>query len=122
MGVTPQSSTRGSRPPVCSLESVNHSRLLSQEPREVQKLLRCCQSSRFFYLDLQDIDGRRVVGDKRLFDRPIPDKMGAGHFFAETEEITPKTAQCLLDPVQTSKNLCGLFSKASEQSSKKNAE
>ncbi|ODH13808.1 hypothetical protein ACO22_06882 [Paracoccidioides brasiliensis] len=64
MGVTPQSSTRGSRPPVCSLESVNHSRLLSQEPREVQKLLRCCQSSRFFYLDLQDIDGRRVVGDK----------------------------------------------------------
>ncbi|KGQ00672.1 hypothetical protein PAAG_12662 [Paracoccidioides lutzii Pb01] len=67
---------------------MNHSRLLSQEPKEVQKLLRCCQSSSFFfYLDLQDIDGRRIMGDKeallkatkRIFNSPIKKKMGAGH-------------------------------------------
>ena len=50
---------------VCALESVDFSRLLSQEPEEAEKLLRCCKEIGFFYLDLQGIDGRRMLGDEQ---------------------------------------------------------
>lgn len=53
----------GEEVPVCALETINFSRLLSQEPAEVRKLLQCCQEAGFFYLDLQDIDGRRTLDD-----------------------------------------------------------
>jgi hypothetical protein len=50
---------------VCALETVDFSRLLSQEPEEVEKLLHCCQTQGFFYLDLQGIDGRRILDDEQ---------------------------------------------------------
>lgn len=45
------------------LETINFSSLLSQEPAEVDKLLRLCQTEGFFYLDLQNLDGRRILDD-----------------------------------------------------------
>ncbi|PGH16567.1 hypothetical protein AJ79_01673 [Helicocarpus griseus UAMH5409] len=77
----------GKQVPICDLETVNYSRLLSQEPEEIDKLLRCCQSPGFFYLDLQDIDGRRILEDReklleamrRFFERPIEQKLAASH-------------------------------------------
>lgn len=56
----------GKQVPVCVLETVNFGRLLSQDPSEVYALLKCCQEAGFFYLDLQDIDGRRMLDDVQL--------------------------------------------------------
>lgn len=56
---------QGESVPVCALETVDFSRLLSQEPEEVQRLLRCCQTQGFFYLDLQGLDGRRILDDEQ---------------------------------------------------------
>ena len=77
---------RGKQAPVCALETVDFSRLLSQEPEEVEKLLRCCQTQGFFYLDLQGIDGRRILDDeqqllqvmRKFFSHPAETKMEIG--------------------------------------------
>ncbi|MCJ1396722.1 hypothetical protein MMC18_009614 [Xylographa bjoerkii] len=63
---------------VLELETINFSRLLSQEPAEVNKLLLLCQTDGFFYLDLQNLDGRRMLDDlqkllaviRRFFNSP----------------------------------------------------
>lgn len=56
-------SYNGKEVPICELQTMNFSRLLSQEPAEINKLLQCCQDSGFFYLDLEDIDGKRMLDD-----------------------------------------------------------
>lgn len=72
--------------PICDLETMNFSRLLSQEPGEINKLLLCCQKDGFFYLDLQDIDGKRMLEDhqrllalmRRFFNSPDDKKNEIG--------------------------------------------
>jgi isopenicillin N synthase-like dioxygenase len=51
--------------PVYHMETVSFERLLSQEPAEIEKLVNCCNTVGFFYIDLQGIDGRRVLEDQR---------------------------------------------------------
>lgn len=72
----------GKKVPVYHMETISFDRLLSQEPAEVEKLVRCCENEGFFYLDLQGIDGRRILEDQqktldvmhRFFESPIEDK------------------------------------------------
>lgn len=79
-------SYNGEELPVCELETINFSRLLSQEPAEINKLLQCCQNAGFFYLDLRDIDGRRMLEDhqrllalmRRFFNSPHDEKNEIG--------------------------------------------
>ncbi|KAH6716617.1 hypothetical protein BKA61DRAFT_600115 [Leptodontidium sp. MPI-SDFR-AT-0119] len=69
----------GKEVPVYSMQTVDFSRLLSQEPEEIEKLLKCCQTEGFFYIDLQGIDGRRFLEDQqetlkvmnKFFDSPL---------------------------------------------------
>ncbi|KAK0118411.1 hypothetical protein ONS95_012700 [Cadophora gregata] len=69
----------GSEVPVYSMQTIDFSRLLSQEPEELEKLLKCCQDEGFFYIDLQGIDGRRFLDDQqetlklmnKFFDSPL---------------------------------------------------
>ncbi|CAG8959550.1 hypothetical protein HYFRA_00001451 [Hymenoscyphus fraxineus] len=69
----------GKKVPVYPMETIDFSRLLSQEPAELERLVKCCQTEGFFYLDLQGIDGRRMLEDqqetlrlmKNFFDAPI---------------------------------------------------
>lgn len=71
---------------VCDLQSVDFSRLLSQEPDEVDKLLRCCKEIGFFYLDLRGIDGRTMLDDeqsllqamRQFFNAPTDEKNEIG--------------------------------------------
>lgn len=51
--------------PVYSMTTIDFSLLLSQEPTEIEKLLKCCQTKGFFYLDLNGIDGRRFIEDEQ---------------------------------------------------------
>lgn len=79
-------SYNGEEVPVCELEILNFSRLLSQEQAEINKLLRCCQDAGFFYLDLEDIDGKRMLEDhqrllalmRRFFNSPHDEKNEIG--------------------------------------------
>lgn len=72
----------GKNVPVYPMETISFSRLLSQEPAEVETLLKCCQTEGFFYLDLQGIDGRRFLDDQqqtldlmhRFFGRSLKEK------------------------------------------------
>jgi len=65
--------------PVYPMQTVDFSQLLSQEPEEIEKLVKCCQTEGFFYIDLQGIDGRRMLDDQqetlklmnRFFDSPL---------------------------------------------------
>jgi isopenicillin N synthase-like dioxygenase len=76
----------GKDAPVLELETVNFDKLLSNEPDEVQKLLKCCQDEGFFYLDLRGIDGRRTLDDeqrlltlmRRFFGSSFEDKNEIG--------------------------------------------
>lgn len=63
--------------PVYPMQTVDFSRLLSQEPEEIEKLLKCCQTEGFFYIDLQGIDGRRMLED-------VQDTLGLMHRFFES--------------------------------------
>lgn len=54
----------GKKVPVYPMETVDFSRLLSNEPAELEKTLRCCQKEGYFYLDLNNIDGRRFLEDQ----------------------------------------------------------
>ena len=72
----------GTKVPVYHMETIDFGRLLSQEPAEVEKLVRCCQEEGYFYLDLQGIDGRRMLEDEqetlalmhRFFAQPLEAK------------------------------------------------
>jgi isopenicillin N synthase-like dioxygenase len=69
----------GKQVPVYPMQTVDFSQLLSQEPAEIEKLVRCCQTEGFFYIDLQGIDGRRMLDDQqetlalmhRFFESPL---------------------------------------------------
>jgi len=68
--------------PVYPMETISFERLLSQEPAEIEKTLRCCETEGFFYLDLSGIDGRRYLDDQektldlmhRFFESPLEAK------------------------------------------------
>ncbi|RDL38509.1 Uncharacterized protein BP5553_02849 [Venustampulla echinocandica] len=55
----------GKSVPVYPMETISFERLLSQEPAELEKILSCCNTEGFFYLDLQGIDGRRMLEDQK---------------------------------------------------------
>lgn len=83
MGITtelPKTVTwNGKQVPVYPMQTVDFSQLLSQEPSEIEKLVKCCQTEGFFYIDLQGIDGRRMLDDQqetlklmhRFFESPL---------------------------------------------------
>ncbi len=72
----------GKKVPVWSMPTINYGLLLSQDPSEVDKVVNACKEEGYFYLDLQGIDGRRMLSDqqetlklmKRFFDAPIEAK------------------------------------------------
>jgi isopenicillin N synthase-like dioxygenase len=72
----------GKSVPVYAMETVSFERLLSQEPAEVEKVLQCCMTAGFFYLDMSGIDGRRMLEDQqntldlmhRFFESPLEAK------------------------------------------------
>lgn len=55
----------GKSVPVYPMETISYEKLLSQEPAELEKLVACCEAEGFFYLDLQGIDGRRMLSDQK---------------------------------------------------------
>jgi len=65
--------------PVYDMQTIDFSALISQEPEELEKMVKCCQTEGYFYLDLKGIDGRRFLDDQqetlklmyRFFDSPI---------------------------------------------------
>ena len=70
--------------PVAPLETIDFGLLESKDPEEVKKLLRCCQTHGFFYLDLQTCkNGRQILEDEQgllefmreYFDKPNDVKM-----------------------------------------------
>lgn len=72
----------GKQVPVYPMEIIDFSKLLSNEPTEIDRLVRSCQDTGYFYLDLRGIDGRRMVEDQqdtlklmyRFFDAPLEAK------------------------------------------------
>lgn len=76
----------GKRVPVYPMETVDFGRVLSQEPAELENMLRICQQQGFFYLDLNGLDGSRFLDDQqrtlelmhRYFEAPIEDKNELG--------------------------------------------
>jgi isopenicillin N synthase-like dioxygenase len=73
---------QGKKVPVWGMQTIDYGLLLSQDPAEVDKVLKACLEEGYFYLDLTSIDGRRMLGDqqetlklmKRFFDAPIEQK------------------------------------------------
>lgn len=73
---------QGKQVPVWSMQTIDYGLLLSQDPAEVEKITKACLEDGYFYLDLQSIDGRRMLSDeqstlqlmKRFFDAPIEAK------------------------------------------------
>lgn len=72
----------GQKVPVWGMQTINYGLLLSQNPSEIDKVVNACLEDGYFYLDLQGIDGRRMLADqketlklmKRFFDAPIEQK------------------------------------------------
>ncbi len=72
----------GKKVPVWSMRTIDYGLLLSQDPSEVDKVVDACLEDGYFYLDLQGIDGRRMLADqqdtlslmKRFFDSPLEAK------------------------------------------------
>jgi isopenicillin N synthase-like dioxygenase len=72
----------GKKVPVWSMPTIDYSLLLSQDPAEVEKVVAACTEEGYFYLNLQNIDGRRMLADqqetqklmKRFFDAPLEAK------------------------------------------------
>ncbi|KAK6201981.1 hypothetical protein LQW54_009194 [Pestalotiopsis sp. IQ-011] len=72
----------GKNVPVYPMETISFERLLSQEPAELERVVRCCETEGFFYLDLSGIDGRRYLEDQdktldlmhRFFESPLESK------------------------------------------------
>jgi isopenicillin N synthase-like dioxygenase len=73
---------QGKRVPVWSMQTIDYGKLLSQDPAEVDKVLNACLEEGYFYLDLQSLDGRRMLADQqdilslmhRFFESPIEAK------------------------------------------------
>jgi isopenicillin N synthase-like dioxygenase len=73
---------QGKQVPVWPMQTINYALLLSQDPAEVDKVLNACLEEGYFYLDLESIDGGRMLGDqqetlklmKRFFEAPIEQK------------------------------------------------
>jgi hypothetical protein len=73
---------QGKRVPVWPVQTIDYGLLLSQDPAEVEKILQVCLDEGYFYLDLKNIDGRRMLGDQqeilslmhRFFEAPIEAK------------------------------------------------
>jgi len=73
---------QGKKVPVWSMQTIDYGLLLSQDPAEVDKVLKACLEDGYFYLDLNNIDGRRMLGDQqetlklmdRFFSAPIEAK------------------------------------------------
>jgi isopenicillin N synthase-like dioxygenase len=69
----------GKKVPVYPMQTIDFSAILSQEPEELEKLLQCCKNEGFFYLDLNNVDGRRFLDDHqellklmhRFFESPL---------------------------------------------------
>jgi hypothetical protein len=68
---------------VAPLETIDFARLASKDPFEISRLLRCCETHGFFYLDLQGTDSaRQVISDEKdvlrfmetYFDQPQDEK------------------------------------------------
>lgn len=86
--ITPRESVKYQGKPVAvaELQTIDFSRLLCQEPAEVQKLFQLCQTEGFFYLDLQGLDSSRILEDlqsllavmERFFDSPLEQKNERG--------------------------------------------
>ncbi|KAH8812193.1 hypothetical protein F5884DRAFT_820165 [Xylogone sp. PMI_703] len=79
MAITQTVQWNGQQVPVYDMETVDFSKLLSQEPDEIEKLVNCCKAEGFFYIDLQNIEGRRILDDEqetlklmhRFFESPL---------------------------------------------------
>ncbi|KAK3362288.1 hypothetical protein B0T25DRAFT_575061 [Lasiosphaeria hispida] len=73
---------QGKRVPVWSMQTIDYSLLLSQDPAEVDRVLKACLEEGYFYLDLRNIDGGRMLSDQqetlklmnRFFEAPIEAK------------------------------------------------
>lgn len=73
---------QGKQVPVWSMQTIDYGLLLSQDPAEVEKVLNACLEDGYFYLNLKNIDGRRMLADQqetlklmhRFFQQPIEDK------------------------------------------------
>ncbi|KAH8663081.1 hypothetical protein BGZ60DRAFT_506627 [Tricladium varicosporioides] len=69
----------GKQVPVYDMATIDFSLLLSQDPAEIERLVKCCETEGFFYIDLNGIDGRRMLEDQqetlkmmdRFFSSPI---------------------------------------------------
>lgn len=69
----------GKKVPVYDMQTIDFSQLLSSEPTEIEKLFQCCQTEGFFYLNLKNVDGRRMLDDtqdtlklmERFFASPL---------------------------------------------------
>ncbi|OAA68502.1 2OG-Fe(II) oxygenase superfamily protein [Niveomyces insectorum RCEF 264] len=55
----------GTTVPVYDMVTIDFGKILSAEEEEVDRLLRCCQTEGFFYLDLRGLDGRRFLEDQQ---------------------------------------------------------
>ncbi|KAF2749359.1 Clavaminate synthase-like protein [Sporormia fimetaria CBS 119925] len=72
----------GKRVPVWSMQTISYAALLSQDPAEIDKVLNACLEEGYFYLDLNSIDGRRMLSDRadtlslmeRFFSAPLEKK------------------------------------------------
>ena len=72
----------GKKVPVWGMQTIDYGRLLSHDPSEIDKLVSACTDEGHFYLDLQGIDGRRMLADQqetlrlmeRFFAEPIEAK------------------------------------------------
>ena len=70
---------QGKKVPVWPMQTIDYGLLLSQDPGEVDKVLKACLEEGYFYLDLQGIDGHRMLDDQqetlklmqRFFESPI---------------------------------------------------
>jgi isopenicillin N synthase-like dioxygenase len=64
---------QGKQVPVWPMRTIDYGLLLSQDPAEVDKVLKACLEDGYFQLDLDGIDGRRMLSDRqetlKLMDR-----------------------------------------------------
>jgi len=73
---------QGRQVPVWSMRTINYASLLSQDPEEVEKVTKACLEDGYFQLDLDSIDGRRMLEDResvlnlmdRFFSAPLEAK------------------------------------------------
>ena len=77
---------QGKQVPVWPMRTINYSLLLSQDPAEVDKVVKACLEEGYFQLDLDNIDGRGMLRDReeviklmdRFFAQPLEAKNELG--------------------------------------------